>query len=56
MAAAKTTSTVKTLQAPKKVTAKTATAKRATGKGLRAESEGDALDVLRLFIKTYANL
>jgi hypothetical protein len=62
MAAAKTTSTVKTLQAPKRVIAKTAgmrgDAKNAAGagKGPKTSSEGDALDVLRLFVKTYANL
>lgn len=51
------TSTVKTLEAPKKVRAKTAAPSKETsaGKGSKA-SEGDALDVLRLFVKTYANL
>lgn len=69
MAVTKTSSTVKTLQAARKVaTTKTAAknaasksaagAKKTAAKKTTARATGDknALDVLRLFIKTYENL
>jgi hypothetical protein len=64
MAAKSTSSTVRSLHAAKRVAAKTTTAKSAGGAKKtaskkpvsRSTDEKSALDVLRLFVKTYANL